>query len=88
MLASISAGRVRFPDDESGGEGLSRYYHLNTTRLCQGHTSHEYGATRFAYLNTWTRNYLFRKSNRMSLALQKGELLRSRLSTDTLNLTS
>lgn len=45
MLASINVGRVRFPDDEGGGNVLSQYYHLNTTRLCQGQTSHEYGAT-------------------------------------------
>lgn len=89
MLASINVGRVRFPDDEGGGDHrLSHYYHLNTTRLCQGHTSHEHGASRFAYLDTWTRKFLFRNSNRMSLALQKGELLRSRLSTDALSLAS
>lgn len=83
MLAVSDFGTTR-----AAAISLSRYYHLNTARLCQGHTSHEYGATRFAYLNTWTRNCLFRKSNRLSLALQKGELLRSRLSTDALSLAS
>lgn len=63
-------------------------YHLNTARLCQGHISHEQGAACFAHASTWTRKYLFRESNTMGLALQKGDLLRSRLSTDALSLIS
>lgn len=41
--------------------GLSQYYHLITTRLCQGHTSHEHGATLFSHLNAWTKKFLFRE---------------------------
>lgn len=55
-------------------------YHLNTARLCQGHTSHEHGAARFAHVSTWPRKFLFRESSTMGLALQNGELLRSGLS--------
>lgn len=88
MLAGTNVGRGLFPDDEGGGDVLSQYHHLITTRLCQVRTSHENRATtRLAYLNSPAKKCLFRQSSGMGLALRKGELLRSRLSTDALQLS-
>lgn len=61
MLASINVGRVRSPDDQDYLDGLSQYYHLITTRLCQGHASHEHGAARFVLLDALIKKCLLRK---------------------------